>query len=104
MFQGTLPGIPVTDQLLRKHFRSLFLLVEPVNIADELFQAGHINVFEHEVVTCSNKRYKRLKELLAVLSKKSLYTHFVSILQSLDYSDVLHTLKMNEPFDLKTCK
>ena len=78
--------------------------MEPVNIADEMFQAGHITVFEHEVVTCSSKRYKRLEELLAVLREKSLYTDFVGILQSLDYSEVLHTLKMHKPYTLITCK
>ena len=103
--KGTLTDLAVTDELLRNHFGSLYLLVEPADIADELFQAGQMSDVDHDAVTCNYRRYQRLKDLLAILSENSqLYTYFGNILQSSRYSTALNTLKMNEPFNLEMCK
>ena len=81
--------------LLRRNFGSLFLLLEPLDIADEMFQAGHISYDEHDSVTSSNRRYERLEGFLAILSGKAeLYPHFVNVVQALGYVSVLDTLKM----------
>ncbi|XP_078341941.1 uncharacterized protein LOC144627862 [Crassostrea virginica] len=50
----TQPCFEVTDMLLKRHFGSLFLLLEPLDIADEMFQAGHISYDEHDSVTNSS--------------------------------------------------
>ena len=91
--------------LLKRHFGSLFLLLEPLDIADEMFQAGHISYDEHDSVTNSSRRYERLEGLLAILSGNAeLYPHFVNVTQSLGYSSVLDTLKRGVPFKFETCK
>ena len=91
--------------LLKRHFGSLFLLLEPLDIADEMFQAGHISYDEHDSVTNSSRRYERLEGLLAILSGNAeLYPHFVNAAQSLGYSSVLDTLKKGVPFKFETCK
>ena len=91
--------------LLKRHFGSLFLLLEPLDIADEMFQAGHISYDEHDSVTSSNRRYERLVGLLAILSGKAeLYRHFVNVVQALGYFSVLDTLKNGMPFKFEKCK
>ena len=104
-YLGTEPCIEVTDMLLKRHFGSLFLLLEPLDIADVMFQAGHISLNEHDSVTNSNRRYERLEGLLAILSGKTeLYPHFVNVVQALGYFSVLDTLKNGVPFKMETCK
>ncbi|XP_078339927.1 uncharacterized protein LOC111110586 isoform X5 [Crassostrea virginica] len=99
----TQPCFEVTDMLLKRHFGSLFLLLEPLDIADEMFQAGHISDDEHDSVTNSSRRYERLEGLLAILSGNAeLYPHFVNAAQSLGYSSVLDTLKKGVPFKFET--
>lgn len=79
--------------------------MEPAEIADEMFQAGHMSDNEHDVVTCSIRRYERLENLLILFSKnEKLYVHLKEVLQSSGYSAILHTLQMNQPFHLETCK
>ena len=91
--------------LLKRHFGSLFLLLEPLEIADEMFQAGYISDDEHDSVTSSHRRYERLEGLLAILSGRAeLYPHFVNVVQALGYSSVLETLKNGVPFKFETCK
>ena len=91
--------------LLKRHFGSLFLLLEPLDIADEMFQAGHISHDEHDSLTGSNRRYERLEGLLGILSGKAeLYPHFVNVVQSLGYFSVLDTLKNGVQFKFETCK
>ena len=92
--------------LLKRHFGSLFLLLEPLDIADQMFQAGHISYDEHDSVTSSNRRYERLEGLLAILSGKAeLYPHFVNVVQALGYfSQLLDTLKNERPFKPEPCK
>ena len=102
---GTQPCFEVTDMLLKRHFGSLFLLLEPLDIADEMFQAWHISYDEHDSLTSSNGRYERLEGLLGILSGKAeLYPHFVNVVQSLGYFSVLDTLKNGVPFKFETCK
>ena len=102
---GTQHGFQVSDMLLKKHFGSLYMLLEPLDIADEMFQAGHISDVEHDYVTGSTRRYERLEKLLELLrGNTELYPHFVNVLQALGYFSVLDTLKMRASFELETCK
>lgn len=78
--------------------------MEPHEIADEMFQRGHISVAEHTAVSDIRKRYKRLEELLGILQQKNLYSAFVNVLQSLGYSNLLQTLDRNEPLNVEQCK
>ena len=102
---GTQPCFEVTDTLLKRHFGSLFLLLEPLDIADEMFQAGYISYDEHDSVTSSSRRYERLEGLLAILSGKAeLYPQFLNVVQALGPFSVLETLKKGVPFKFQTCK
>lgn len=106
-FKGTVLGSlseTVTDKFLRKNFALLFIHLEPHEIADEMFQRGHISVAEHTAVSDIRKRYKRLEELLSILQQKKLYGAFVNVLQSLGYSNLLQSLDRNEPLNVEQCK
>lgn len=56
--------------------------LEPRDIADELFQKEYISITDHDDVTFSNKKHKRLERLLKVLQDKNLNLVFCDILQS----------------------
>lgn len=85
---GAAPSITLDDELLQKHSAFLYTELEPREIADEMFQAGHITVSEHDDVTDCTKKCKRLKYLLDILKEKELYGPFVYTLQSLKYTTV----------------
>nr|XP_034318199.1 sacsin-like isoform X8 [Crassostrea gigas] len=101
-------NLTLTHELLQRHFACLYMALEPQEIADEMFQAGHLTVFDHDTVTESNQRYKRLSFLLNILMKKELYAQLVCTLQSLGYRSVLDTLQKdrklkNKPSEYSTC-
>ncbi|XP_061164251.1 uncharacterized protein LOC133173280 [Saccostrea echinata] len=102
------PPFVVTDELLQKHLSCLHIELEPREIADEMFQAGYISDKDHDAVTDPDSKYKRVKELLKILKKKKLYSHFVFVLQSLKYVQVLGTLEKDrkmtkKPTEYATC-
>lgn len=98
--------IPLTSKLLQKLFGFLYLELEPREIADRMFQAGYIDPSEHDDITDSNKKYRRLRNLLSILKGKNLYEHFWCTLQSLKYTLVLDTLQKEPDRKLKNelCK
>lgn len=98
------PHFEVTDDLLQRHFGILYTYLEPRKIADEMFQEGHFSVLDHDAVTDFEKKYKRLKGLLSILSKRKLYVPFLSILQSLKQKSVLETLKTDKKLISTSCK
>lgn len=98
------PNLTLTHELLQRHFACLYMELEPREITDEMFQAGHLTVFEHDKVTESNQRYKRLSCLLVILRKKNLYAQLVCTLQSLGYMSVLDTLQKDRKLKNKPCK
>lgn len=104
--QDESPFIPLTNKLLQKLFGFLYLELEPREIADRMFQAGYIEPSEHDDITDSNKKYKRLRNLLSILKGKNLYEHFWCTLQSLKYTLVLDTLQKDPDRKLKNelCK
>lgn len=76
MFDFTV-AVPLSDAFLQEHFAILYKELEPREIADEMFQAGHITVSEHDDVTECTKKWKRLKCLFNILKEKELYGPFV---------------------------
>lgn len=85
-------AVPISDALLQEHLAILYNELEPREIADEMFQAGHINVSDHDDVTECPKKWKRMKCLLNILKKNKLYTPFGYTL-SLKYVEVLDVLQ-----------
>lgn len=98
------PCFTLTGELLQKHFNFLYKKLEPRDIADEMFQAGHIDVNDHDDVTDCDRKYKRLKSLLDTIIRKKIYTPFLCTLQSLMYIQVLDTLQNDSEFRDTQCK
>lgn len=96
--------VPLSDALLQEHFAILYKELEPREIADEMFQAGHITVSDHDNVTECPKKWKRLKCLLNILKKNKLYAPFGYTLQSLKYLEVLGVLQQGKETSSITCK
>lgn len=65
--------------MLNKHFILLYTVLEPRDIANEMFQAGQISPHDHDDITNNRKKYKRLKILLDVLEIKQLYASFACL-------------------------
>lgn len=97
-------NLTLTHELLQRHFACLYMELEPREIMDEMFQAGHLTVFEHDNVTEFNQRHKRLSCLLVILRKKNLYAQLVCTLQSLGYMSVLDTLQKDRKLKNKPCE
>lgn len=96
--QTETPFIP-TEELMQKHSAFLYWELEPREIADTMFQEGHLTLSEHDDITDRRQKYKRLKELLDILKKKNyLYEDFWCTLQSLKYTTVLDTLQTDKVF------
>lgn len=87
-----IPPFPVSDELLRKHFHLLNNVLEPRDIADEMFQAGQISLNDHDDITDDLKRYNRMRNLLDVLKRKQLNAPFLCLLESLNYTSLLESL------------
>lgn len=87
-----IPPFPVSDELLRKHFHLLNNVLEPRDIADEMFQAGQISVNDHDDITDDLKKYNRMRNLLDVLKRKQLNAPFLCLLESLNYTSLLESL------------
>lgn len=87
-----IPPFPVSDELLRKHFHLLNNVLEPRDIADEMFQAGQISVNDHDDITDDLKKYNRMENLLDVLKRKQLNAPFLCLLESLNYTSLLESL------------
>lgn len=99
------PRFNVTDDLLQRHFSILYTALEPRNIADFMFQEGHISVDEHDMMTIPPKKHKRLKNLLDVLKKrKTLYVSFLYTLKFLKFTSVLETLETDKKPENIPCK
>lgn len=78
--------------------------LEPREIADQMFQAGHISICEHDYVTDLKQKYKRLKSLLDVLKSKNLYVSFECTLRSLKYISVLDVLHKDRRLKMNHCE
>lgn len=99
------PHFDVTGNLLRRHFSILYTVLEPRNIADFMFQEGHISVEEHDMMTIPSKKHKRLKNLLDILEKRQeLYASFLCTLNFLKFTSVLETLKTDQKPENIPCK
>lgn len=94
----------LTDDMLEKHFALFYMELEPWDIADKMFQAGHISVSEHDDVTDYSQKHKRLRGLLDILKRKCLHAPFLSLLQSEQYTHLLETLKNERKLSYKPCK
>lgn len=94
----------VTDKMLNKHFYLLYCMLEPSNIADEMFQAGQISFHDHDHITDARKKYKRVMNLLDVLNRKQLHASFAVLLESLEYTSLLETLGTDMPYTHILCK
>lgn len=90
--------------MLHNHFEYLFTELEPREIADEMFKAGHFSTSDHDNVTDLPNRHKRLKSVLAILGRKHLHAHFLDLLESLEYTSVLETLRTERQFIPEPCK
>lgn len=97
-------GAVLTDDMLEKHFALFYMELEPWDIADKMFQAGHISVSEHDDVTDYSQKHKRLRGLLDILKRKCLHAPFLSLLQSKQYTHLLETLKNERKLSYKPCK
>lgn len=87
-----IPPFQVSDELLRKKIYLLNNVLEPRDIADEMFQAGQISVNDHDDITDDLKRYNRMRNLLDVLKRKQLNAPFLCLLESLNYTSLLESL------------
>lgn len=94
----------LTDSFLRKRFFSLFVYLEPREIADEMFRRGYISNAEHTDVSEIKTKYKRLEELLRILQQNNSYGVFINVLQFLGYSTLLKDLERDEPLNSEQCK
>lgn len=94
----------LTDDMLEKHFALFYMELEPWDIADQMFQAGHISVSEHDDVTDYSQKRKRLRGLLDILKRKYLHAPFLSLLQSEQYTSLMDTLKNKKRLSYKPCK
>lgn len=95
------PTFSVSDELLRKHFYLLYTVLEPRAIADEMFQAGQISCNDHDGIADDRRKYKRMRNLLDVLKRKDLYSPFLCLLESLNYTSLLETLRSDrQPWPL----
>lgn len=88
----------MSEELLNKHFVTLYTMLEPRDIADAMFQAGHISEHDHDDITYNRKKYKRLKILLDVLNRNQLYASFEHSLRSLQYTQLLEALNADTPY------
>lgn len=98
------PAFTVTDELLQRHFEILYTYLEPREIADEMFQVECISVSDHDIVTDSPKKYKRLRSLLEILKMKILHGPFLFILECLHCDIVVNTLKTDKQCIIPPCK
>lgn len=80
-------------ELLQKHMPFLYYVLEPREVADEMFQAGHFSIREHDFITESTKKLKRLQTLLCIVEKRNLYCPLLYALQSLSNGVNLDMLK-----------
>lgn len=87
--------LTLTDDLLQKHFASLYMELEPRKIADEMFQSGFISISDHDDVTGIIQKHERLRKLLDILKTKKLYASFECILKALKYITLLVTIQMD---------
>lgn len=85
--------LTLTDDLLQKHFASLYMELEPRKVADEMFQSGFISISDHDDVTSIIQKHERLRKLLDVLKKKKLYASFECILKALKCITLLDTIR-----------
>lgn len=89
--------------MLQRYFKYLYMEIEPRDIADELFQKQFLSIDDHDDVTYSHKKRKRLKRLLDILNEKQLYTTLWYTLKA-KYSLVWNTLKSDNHQPLIPCK
>lgn len=104
---GAVCGIPaftITDELLQRHFEILYTYLEPRKIADEMFQADLISVSDHDIVTDSPKKTKRLRSLLVILKMNTLYGPFLLTLERWRCDIVVDTLKTDSQCIIPPCK
>lgn len=94
----------VTDQLLQNQFGYLFTELDPREIADEMFQAGHFSTSDHDYLADLPNRHKRLKSVLKILKIKHLHAPFLDVLESLHYASVIAILQTERQFIPKPCK
>ncbi|XP_065942164.1 uncharacterized protein [Magallana gigas] len=88
----------VNDKLLQHHFGYLFTELEPREIADEMFQAGHFSTSDHDYLADLPNRHKRLKSVLKFLERKHLHAPFLDVLKSLHHASVIATLQTERQF------
>lgn len=79
-------------------------MLEPRDIADEMFQAGQISAHDYDDITNNRKKYTRLKILLEVLNRNHLYASFEYSLKSLQYTKLLEALNADTPYIFIQCK
>lgn len=90
--------------MLQKHFASLYMELEPREVADEMFQSGFITISDHDDVTGIIQKYERLRKLLDVLKRKKLYASFECTLKSLKYITLLDTIRTDRKLKNIPCK
>lgn len=97
------PKVNVNDNLLQNHFKLLHVLdkLEPHEIADHMFQAGHFSTSDHDDVTELPTKCKRLKSFLEILNRKNLYASCMDVLKSCQYTSMMET---NRQYELEPCK
>lgn len=96
---------PLTFDILRKHFVSLYIQLEPLDVADEMFQEGLLSGVEHDDVAEESTRIKRLEMLLNILKEKKNGCSFLKYaLKSLGYERLLRSLEEDSPLTVETCK
>lgn len=98
------PCFTLSGKSLLENFNFLYNKLEPREIADYLFQTGHIDVNDHDDVADCDRKYKRLKSLLDTIIRKGIYRPFLCVLQSLMYIPVLDTLQNDAELKEGPCK
>lgn len=94
----------MNDKMLNEHFEFLFTWLEPREIADEMFQAGLFSTEDHDYVTENPKRRKRLLNLFEILEDKRMHARFLVLLEKMQHTQVLETLKTNRQLREEPCK
>lgn len=94
----------VTDELMQKHFLSIYTESEPRVIAEKMFQDGHITSADNDNVKGGGKKHKRLKKLFEILKQKKLHEHFLCTLECLQHSSLLKKLITDIHLEKRPCK
>lgn len=101
---GTVPPCSVTDELLQKHFLSIYIESEPCVVAEKMFKDGHITSADNDNVKVEAKKHKRLEKLMEILKQNKLHAQFLCTLECLQHASLLKIITTDIHWEKRQCK